>query len=76
MFSKRNPSEARPNGRSAPKGTVKGATPPRGGHPVKGKGRGAPTGTMGGKSPSNKGKITGGKGNKSSRGGIYTGGNY
>lgn len=39
MFTKRNPSQARPNGRSAPAGQVHGKTPSNSGHPVKGSGR-------------------------------------
>lgn len=44
MFNKRNPGEARPNGRTAPKGRVKGKTPTNSGHKVSGKGRSAPRG--------------------------------
>lgn len=43
-LTKRYPSEARPNGRSAPKGKVMGKTPNHPGHPVRGKGRSAPKG--------------------------------
>lgn len=41
-LTKRHPSEARPNGRSAPKGKVTGKMPSRGGHPVGEHGRSAP----------------------------------
>jgi len=43
-LTKRYPGQARPNGRTAPKGSVKGKTPTNSGHKVSGKGRSAPRG--------------------------------
>lgn len=74
MFGKRNPSEARPSGTSAPRGKMLGKTPSQPGHPVKGRGlKSTSKGAITGKTMKSGGTKVGGHGTKSSRGGVYTG---
>lgn len=73
-----HPHEARPKGSNGPfgRGKVSGKTPPRGGHPVRGRGTSAPKGSVSGKTYSKKSTPVGGKGTKSSRGGHVGSGSY
>lgn len=73
-LTKRHPGEARPNGRTAPKGSVKGKTPSNSGHKVAGKGRSAPKGgAVRGSSRTNMSNSAGrrGHGGRSSNGSNY-----